>query len=145
MSKDSPPVADPRIALLGNMDEASASLGLARSEGGMEKSKNSAWNYSGFPTALWATWRCPRSRTRSGSNRSVSNKKRVDEVLENWKARTQIPKEFVVPGESKTWGAIRLRAFGGTQGGAQHGSREPSPGSSAHSKSPTASRTYCSS
>lgn len=71
--------------------------------------------------------------------------KRVDEVLENWKARTQIPKEFVVPGESKTWGAIRLRAFGGTQGGAQHGSRGPSPGSSAHSKSPTASRTYCSS
>ena len=28
--------------------------------------------------------------------------KRVDEVLENWKARTQIPKEFVVPGKSKT-------------------------------------------
>lgn len=76
MSKDSPPVADPRIALLGNMDEASASLGLARSEGGMEKSKNSTWNYSGFPTALWATWRCPRSRTRSGSNRSVSNKQK---------------------------------------------------------------------
>jgi hypothetical protein len=71
--------------------------------------------------------------------------KRVDEVLENWKARTQIPEEFVMPGKSKTWGAIRIRAFGGTQGGAQHGSREPSPGSSAHSKSPTASRTYCSS
>ncbi len=27
--------------------------------------------------------------------------KRVDEVLENWKARTQIPKEFVVPGKAK--------------------------------------------
>ena len=27
--------------------------------------------------------------------------KTVDEALENWKARTEIPDEFVVPGESK--------------------------------------------
>jgi cob(I)alamin adenosyltransferase len=27
--------------------------------------------------------------------------RRIDELLESWRARTQIPNEFVVPGESK--------------------------------------------
>jgi hypothetical protein len=54
----------------------------------------------------------------------------VDEALEEWKARTGIPNEFVVPGESKSRSTLGLRALGGTPGGAPHGSRGPSSGPS---------------
>jgi cob(I)alamin adenosyltransferase len=117
MSKDSPPVstrrgddgtttllgsgrmgkADPRIALLGDMDEASASLGLARSEAGSGEVKELCMELQRLLYRIMGDVAMPKEPNAVGPE----HVKRVDEVLEIWKARTQIPKEFVVPGESE--------------------------------------------
>ncbi len=43
----------------------------------------------------------PKEPNTVGSEHVKKHVKRVDEVLEIWKARTQIPQEFVVPDESR--------------------------------------------
>ncbi len=117
MGKDSPPVstrrgddgtttllgsgrmgkADPRIALLGDMDEASASLGLARSEAGYGEIRELCMELQRLLYRIMGDVAMPKEPNVVGSE----DVRRIDEVLELWKARTQIPQEFVVPGESK--------------------------------------------
>ena len=85
MSEDTPPVStgsgddgtttllgggrqakdDERIALLGDIDEASSSLGLARAEAEDKEIEDSSWSFSGSCMALWVMWGCLRNRTRS--------------------------------------------------------------------------------
>lgn len=89
--------ADPRIALLGDMDEASASLGLARSEASNGEVKELCMELQRLLYRIMGDVAMPKESNAVGRE----HVERVDEVLEIWKARTQIPKEFVVPGESK--------------------------------------------
>jgi cob(I)alamin adenosyltransferase len=86
---------DARIAVLGDVDEASSFIGLARagSEGEM----------AGLLIEL------QRLLYRVMGDVAMPNEKNVvgsadveylDATLEEWRGRTEIPKEFVVPGES---------------------------------------------
>ncbi len=89
--------ADPRIALLGDVDEASASLGLARSEAGRGEIEELCMELQRLLYRIMGDVAMPEEPNAVGPE----DVGRVDEVLELWKARTQIPQEFVVPGESK--------------------------------------------
>ncbi len=117
MSEDNPPVStgsgddgtttllgggrlakdDERVALLGDVDEASASLGMARAEA---EDKETAELLLGLQRLLYRIMgdvAMPKEQNAVGPE----DVKTVDEALENWRARTEIPDEFVVPGESK--------------------------------------------
>ncbi len=92
LSKD-----DVRIALLGDVDEASASLGLARAEADDGEIKESLLELQRLLYRVMGDVAMPKEKNVIGPE----DVRRVDETLEAWRARTQIPNEFVVPGESK--------------------------------------------
>jgi cob(I)alamin adenosyltransferase len=117
MSQDNPPVStrrgddgtttllgagrlpknDVRIALLGDLDEASASLGLARAEADDGEIKELLLDLQRLLYRVMGDVAMPKEENVVGSD----DVRRVDEALEGWRVRTQIPNEFVVPGESK--------------------------------------------
>src|SRR5215211_5285699 len=72
------PKSDVRIVVLGDVDEASSFLGLARTE---------SMGDVAMPAEENAVWR--------------KDLEYLDSMLEEWHGRTEIPKEFVVPGETK--------------------------------------------
>jgi cob(I)alamin adenosyltransferase len=87
---------DPRIVALGDIDEASSFLGLARAEAEGDLAE-----------VLLATQRLlyrimgdvamPKEENAVGEGDLGS----VDALLEEWRAGTEIPREFVVPGETR--------------------------------------------
>ena len=87
---------DPRIVVLGEVDEASSFLGLARAEAGEEigvlliECQRLLYRVMG-DVAM------PREENAVGEG----DLRFVDEALESWRSRTEIPKEFVIPGESQ--------------------------------------------
>ena len=85
-----------RIALLGEVDEASASLGLARAEADGEI-KELLLELQRLLYRVMGDVAMPNEKNIVGPE----DVRRIDESLESWRARTQIPNEFVVPGESK--------------------------------------------
>ena len=91
------PKDDVRIALLGDVDEASASLGLARAEADDEEIKESLLEFQRLLYRVMGDVAMPKEENIVGPE----DVWRVDEALEGWRARTRIPNEFVVPGESK--------------------------------------------
>jgi cob(I)alamin adenosyltransferase len=90
------PKNDVRIALLGEVDEASASLGLARAEADGEI-KELLLELQRLLYRVMGDVAMPKEENIVGPE----DVRRIDELLESWRARTQIPNEFVVPGESK--------------------------------------------
>ncbi len=92
LSKD-----DVRIALLGDVDEASASLGLARAEADDGEIKELLLELQRLLYRVMGDVAMPKEENIVGPE----DVWRVDEALEGWRARTRIPNEFVVPGESK--------------------------------------------
>jgi cob(I)alamin adenosyltransferase len=90
------PKNDVRIALLGEVDEASASLGLARAEADGEI-KELLLELQRLLYRVMGDVAMPKEENIVGPE----DVRRIDESLESWRARTQIPDEFVVPGESK--------------------------------------------
>jgi cob(I)alamin adenosyltransferase len=86
-----------RIALLGEVDEASASLGLARAEADDGEVKESLLELQRLLYRVMGDVAMPKEENVVGPE----DVRRVDQALEDWKARTQIPNEFVVPGESR--------------------------------------------
>ena len=116
MSEDNPPVStgggddgtttllgsgrmaksDPRIAVLGDIDEASSFLGLVRLEAGGEV-KNLVLEIQRLLYRIMGDVAMP------GEENSVGEEdlKSVESALEKWRAQTQLPREFVVPGESR--------------------------------------------
>lgn len=90
------PKTDARITLLGDIDEASSFLGLARAEASGETG-----------TLLLETQRLlyrimgdvamPEEENTVGPD----DLKFVDTALQQWRERTNIPNEFVVPGKSR--------------------------------------------
>src|SRR5215216_1240399 len=87
---------DPRITVLGDVDEASCFLGLARAEAGDEV----GGLLLGLQRLLYRVMgdvAMPKEENALGEKDLAF----VDGALKEWRARTEIPKEFVVPGESQ--------------------------------------------
>lgn len=92
--------SDARIIVLGDVDEASSFIGLARaeSEGDM------AELLIGLQRLLYRVMgdvAMPEEKNAVGS----SDLEYLDEALGEWRDRTEIPQEFIIPGES-TLGAL---------------------------------------
>jgi cob(I)alamin adenosyltransferase len=88
---------DERVALLGDVDEASASLGMARAEVEDKEIAELLLELQRLLYRIMGDVAMPKEQNAVGPE----DVKTVDEALENWRARTEIPDEFVVPGESK--------------------------------------------
>ncbi len=91
MAKD-----DPRIAVLGDVDEASSFLGLARAEAEADLAE--------LLLALQRLlYRVMGDVAMPKEENAVAEEDLafVDAALEEWRGKTEIPKEFVVPGESQ--------------------------------------------
>jgi cob(I)alamin adenosyltransferase len=88
---------DERVALLGDVDEASASLGMARAEAEDKEIAELLLELQRLLYRIMGDVAMPKEQNAVGPE----DVKTVDEALENWRARTEIPGEFVVPGESK--------------------------------------------
>ncbi len=88
---------DVRIALLGDIDEASASLGLARAEASEADLKELLLEFQRLLYRIMGDVAMVGEPNMVG----LADLQRVDGALESWSARTEIPKEFVIPGESK--------------------------------------------
>ena len=87
---------DPRIIVLGDVDEASSFLGLARAE--------ADGDVGGLILELQRLlYRVMGDVAMPKEENFVSEEDLafVDRALEEWRSRTEIPKEFVVPGESR--------------------------------------------
>jgi cob(I)alamin adenosyltransferase len=87
---------DPRITALGDVDEASCFLGLARAEAGEDLGKL-LLELQRLLYRVMGDVAMPKEENAVGEEDLAS----VDGALEEWRTRTEIPKEFVVPGESR--------------------------------------------
>ncbi len=88
--------SDPRITALGDVDEASCFLGLARAEAGEDLGKL-LLELQRLLYRVMGDVAMPKEENAVGEEDLAS----VDGALEEWRTRTEIPKEFVVPGESR--------------------------------------------
>jgi cob(I)alamin adenosyltransferase len=88
---------DERIALLGDIDEVSASLGMARAEAQDGEISELLLELQQLLYRIMGDLGMPEEQNAVGSD----DLNRIDKALENWRERTEIPNEFVVPGESK--------------------------------------------
>lgn len=89
------PKDDARIATLGDVDEASSFLGLARAESGEEMGVL-LLEMQRLLYRIMGDVAMPAEDNFVGDG----DLKLVEDALEEWRNRTEIPKEFVVPGES---------------------------------------------
>src|SRR5918998_5209047 len=87
---------DPRIAALGDIDEASSFLGLARAEAEGDV-KSLLVELQRLLYRVMGDLAMPKEENVVGED----DLKHLDAALEEWRGRTQIPKEFVIPGESR--------------------------------------------
>ena len=89
--------SDPRISVLGDIDEASSSLGLVRAELGGGEIGNLILEIQRLLYRIMGDVAMPQEEN------SVSGEelKGIEASLEEWRAKTAIPREFVVPGESR--------------------------------------------
>lgn len=89
--------SDVRIAILGDIDEASSFLGLARAEAG---SSDIADLLIGLQRLLY---RVMGDVAMPGEENQVGDPdlKYLEETLESWRDRTRMPNEFVIPGETR--------------------------------------------
>jgi len=87
---------DPRIVALGDVDEASSFLGLARAEAEGEVGEL----LIGLQRLLYRVMgdvAMPREDNVVGQD----DLRFLDDALAEWRGRTEIPREFVIPGESR--------------------------------------------
>ncbi len=90
------PKDDPRIAVLGDVDEASSFLGLARAEA----EGDIAELLLALQRLLYRVMgdvAMPREENAVGEG----DLRFVEGALEEWRGKTEIPREFVVPGETR--------------------------------------------
>jgi cob(I)alamin adenosyltransferase len=91
LSKD-----DARIIVLGDVDEASSFLGLARAEADDEVG-GLLIELQRLLYRIMGDVAMPKEDNVVGED----DLKLLDDALEEWRDRTEIPKEFVIPGESR--------------------------------------------
>jgi cob(I)alamin adenosyltransferase len=87
---------DPRIAVLGDVDEASSFLGLARAEAEGEVAEL-LLELQRLLYRIMGDVAMPKEENVVGEKDLAF----VDGALEEWRRKTEIPKDFVVPGESR--------------------------------------------
>jgi cob(I)alamin adenosyltransferase len=87
---------DPRIIVLGDIDEASSFLGLARAEAESEVGAL-LLELQRLLYRIMGDVAMPREENVVGEGDLAF----VDGALEEWRTKTEIPKEFVVSGESR--------------------------------------------
>ena len=87
---------DPRIVVLGDVDEASSFLGLARAEAEGDVAAL-LLDLQRLLYRVMGDVAMPKEDDFVGQG----DLDLVDRALEGWRGRTEIPKEFVVPGESR--------------------------------------------
>jgi cob(I)alamin adenosyltransferase len=87
---------DPRIVMLGDVDEASSFLGLARAEAD-EDIGGLLIELQRLLYRVMGDVAMPKEDNVVGDD----DLRFLDDALEEWRERTQIPKEFVIPGESR--------------------------------------------
>jgi len=87
---------DPRIALLGDIDEASSFLGLARAEAEGDLGEL-LLETQRLLYRVMGDVAMPQEVNAVGEGDLGF----VDGALEEWRAKTEIPKAFVIPGESR--------------------------------------------
>ena len=87
---------DPRIIVLGDVDEASCFLGLARAEAEGEVAELLLW-LQRLLYRVMGDVAMPKEENAVAEEALAS----VDGALEEWRGKTEIPKEFIVPGESR--------------------------------------------
>ncbi len=88
--------ADPRIIVLGDVDEASSFIGLARAEAD-ESVGGLLLELQRLLYRVMGDVAMPNEENSVGTE----DLRFVEDALEDWRGRTEIPKEFVVPGESR--------------------------------------------
>jgi cob(I)alamin adenosyltransferase len=88
--------ADPRIIVLGDVDEASSFLGLARAEAEGDVTEL-LLNSQRLLYRVMGDVAMPKEENSVGEDDLAF----VDRTLQEWRERTEIPNEFVVPGESR--------------------------------------------
>ena len=91
------PKDDPRITVLGDVDEASSFLGLARAEAGDEELGGVLLEAQRLLYRIMGDVAMPKEDNFVGKE----DLEFVEKAFEDWRGRTQLPKEFVVPGESR--------------------------------------------
>lgn len=91
------PKDDPRIVVLGDVDEASSFLGLARAETGDEEFSGTLIEVQRLLYRVMGDVAMPKEDNFVGEKDLAF----VDEAFEEWRGRTKLPNEFVVPGESR--------------------------------------------
>jgi cob(I)alamin adenosyltransferase len=96
---------DPRIVVLGDVDEASSFLGLARAEADEEVGGLLIW-LQRLLYRVMGDLAMPKEDNVVGED----DLKLLDDALEEWRGRTQIPKEFVIPGESRRGALLDVAA-----------------------------------
>jgi cob(I)alamin adenosyltransferase len=87
---------DPRIAALGDIDEASSFLGLVRAEA-EGNVKSLLLEVQRLLYRIMGDLAMPKEENVVGEGDLTF----LDSTLEEWRTKTEIPKEFVVPGESR--------------------------------------------
>ncbi len=87
---------DPRIAALGDIDEASSFLGLVRAEAEGELAEL-LLALQRLLYRVMGDVAMPKEENAVGEG----DLRFVDGALEEWRERTEIPREFVVPGETR--------------------------------------------
>ena len=87
---------DPRVAALGDIDEASSFLGLARAEAEGEV-ELLLLELQRLLYRIMGDVAMPKEENAVGEGDLAF----LDRTLEEWRTKTEIPKEFVVPGESR--------------------------------------------
>jgi cob(I)alamin adenosyltransferase len=87
---------DPRIAVLGDIDEASSFLGLVRAEAEGELAEL-LLALQRLLYRVMGDVAMPKEENAVGEG----DLRFVDGALEEWRGKTEIPREFVVPGETR--------------------------------------------
>lgn len=93
------PKHDARIEALGDVDEASSALGVARAEAAIssEELARLLLDMQRLLYRVMGDLAMPQEENFVGQ----SNVEMVDQALTEWKSRTRLPDEFVIPGESR--------------------------------------------
>lgn len=89
--------SDVRIIVLGDIDEASSFLGLARAEAGGTDMSQLLLDLQRLLYRIMGDVAMPGEENVVGE----SDMEYLESALEDWRGRTELPKEFVVPGESR--------------------------------------------
>jgi len=93
--------SDPEIVVLGDVDEASSFLGLARAEAEGELAEL-LLELQRLLYRIMGDVAMPKEDNFVGEDDLAL----VDRALAEWRGRTPIPKEFVIPGETRTGALI---------------------------------------